>query len=110
MEQVIIGCPTGTPESITIFDLAKHLDLFANEEACDRFVAALVDKLRPDTLTILTKEDFPIATVKPATAARDAFQIRIAAKLVECPDLVRELKSRVESDEFIVQGKIDVPD
>jgi hypothetical protein len=97
-------------QTIRILNLANLVHLFRDEMAFDQFLAMVLQKVVGDAVTILTSGDTAIATMYPADHAREAFQLRIAAKLAEDPHLLEALKDRTEDGKFIEYGTFDVQD
>ena len=97
-------------QPIGILNLTGLVHLFRDEAALDQFIAAILQKVVVNSLTIMTRDDTAIATMKSAVNAREEFQLRIAAKLAEDPSLLKTLKERAEDDKFVECGTFDVPD
>jgi hypothetical protein len=88
------GVAAGKP--VTILDLGRYRDLFRDDAAFDQFVALIVTRMVTNSIAVVANGDVALATLFPATQARDAFQLQIAAKLARSPDLAKELKELAE--------------
>jgi hypothetical protein len=97
-------------QPIGILNLNALVPLFRDEAALDQFIAAILQKVVANSLTILTRGDTAIATMKSAVNAREEFQLRIAAKMAEDPHLLETLKERAEDDKFVECGTFDAPE
>ena len=97
-------------QPIGILNLSGLVHLFRDEVALDQFVAAILQKVVMNSVTILTRDDTAIATMKSAVSAREEFQLRIAARLAEDPSLLKTLKERAEDDKFVECGTFEVSD
>jgi hypothetical protein len=95
-------------KAVTILDLGKHRELFRDDAAFDVFVAMIVTPMTANSVTLVTKGDCAIATLYPATQAREAFQLKIAARLAEDPELVKELKVLAEDESFVAHGNVEI--
>jgi nucleotide-binding universal stress UspA family protein len=95
---------------IRILNLATLMDLFRDTPAFDAFGAAIVQKVAGDGVVVLTVDDTALATMTSAVPAREAFQLRIAARLAEDPELLNKLKDRAEDGRIVELGSFEVPE
>jgi hypothetical protein len=81
--------------------LNDYSNLFRSDEAYREFVRLLVQSLDQDELKVIFADTEVVCTVVGPSAVRDIMQHRIIKRFAEQPDLLDELRERLEDGDLV---------
>ncbi len=80
--------------------LDEYKDLFRDEDAFAQFVQVLEEKLQDDFSPVLSQTEV-LGAFLSSEAAKDVIYDRIVRRMSQNPDLLDELKRRMENDKTV---------
>ena len=79
--------------------LTEYADLFRDKASYEKFVRVLSDSARSDEVSMLLANGELVGAVMGVEAVRDTVQARLLKRFADQPDLLDELRQRLDYDE-----------